>query len=82
MLFFLLPVDKETSKSNRHLCACDITNRYGRVALKLLEGGADAEQEDREDLTALHWAARMGQERLLLLLLDHDADIEVIRDAG
>lgn len=35
------------------------------------------EQEDREDLTALHWAARLGQERVVLVLLDHKADVEV-----
>lgn len=47
------------------------------VATSLLQGGADMEQEDREDLTALHWAARLGQERVVLVLLDHGADVEV-----
>lgn len=39
------------------------------------------EQEDREDLTALHWAARLGQERVVLVLLDHGADVEVRKDS-
>lgn len=43
----------------------------------LLERGADSEQEDREDLTALHWAARMGKERALVVLLEHGSDVEV-----
>lgn len=47
------------------------------VLVSLLEGGADTEQEDREDLTALHWAARLGQERVLVVLLEHYAFIEV-----
>ena len=51
--------------------------RHAEVAILLLEAGADSEQEDREDLTALHWAARMGKERTLAVLLDHRADVEV-----
>lgn len=47
------------------------------VLVSLLEGGADTEQEDREDLTALHWAARLGQETVLVVLLEHHAFIEV-----
>lgn len=47
------------------------------MATSLLQGGADMEQEDREDLTALHWAARLGQERVVLVLLEHAADVEV-----
>lgn len=47
------------------------------VANALLKGGADAEKEDREDLTALHWAARMGQEKVVVTLLEHHADVEV-----
>lgn len=54
----------------------DVT-RHAGVATSLLQGGADMEQEDREDLTALHWAARLGQERVVLVLLDHGADVEV-----
>lgn len=47
------------------------------MVTSLLEGSADMEQEDREDLTALHWAARLGQERVVLVLLEHGADVEV-----
>lgn len=47
------------------------------MAVSLLEGGADSEQEDREDLTALHWAVRLGKERVVVVLLDHHADVEV-----
>lgn len=47
------------------------------MVTSLLQGGADMEQEDREDLTALHWASRLGQEGVVLVLLDHAADVEV-----
>lgn len=60
---------------------CVLFVYYGRhygVAVLLLERGANSEEEDREDLTALHWAARMGKHRVALALLDHKADVEVI----
>lgn len=59
------------------VCSCRASRRLVGVAVALLEGGADSEQEDREDLTALHWAARMGKDRMTRALLDHHADVEV-----
>lgn len=52
-------------------------DRHAEVAVSLLEQGADIEGEDKEDLTALHWAARLGRERIVRVLLDHGADVEV-----
>ena len=42
---------------------------------QLLKKGAQIEAEDMDGLTALHLAAGLGNEVLLQLFLDHNADI-------
>lgn len=62
-----------------HSSIATMGGRHVGVAKSLLGGGADGEVEDREELTAMHWAARMGQDAVLRVLLEHDLDIEVGR---
>lgn len=41
----------------------------------LLDCGAQADAEDDDGRTALHWAARSGDGTVVQMLLDHGADI-------
>eukprot|EP01087_Luapelamoeba_hula_P005283 TRINITY_DN1535_c0_g1_i1.p1 TRINITY_DN1535_c0_g1~~TRINITY_DN1535_c0_g1_i1.p1 ORF type:complete len:386 (-),score=95.92 TRINITY_DN1535_c0_g1_i1:107-1264(-) len=46
-----------------------------RMVELLVNAGADVNLEDKEGMTALHWAATRGYEALVVFLLDHKADV-------
>lgn len=48
----------------------------------LLEKGANANAKDKNNNTALHYAAGYGQADMVKLLLDHKADVSIKNDDG
>eukprot|EP00274_Cyanoptyche_gloeocystis_P003547 CAMPEP_0196652872 /NCGR_PEP_ID=MMETSP1086-20130531/2334_1 /TAXON_ID=77921 /ORGANISM="Cyanoptyche gloeocystis , Strain SAG4.97" /LENGTH=153 /DNA_ID=CAMNT_0041983687 /DNA_START=17 /DNA_END=478 /DNA_ORIENTATION=- len=57
------------------------SGHIGRVQT-LLQGGTDPNSTDEYGYTALHYAARLGDVRLVELLLQHGAQVDPVTKAG
>lgn len=55
---------------------------YTAVAESLLQGGADPNIRDSHGYTALHWAARHRQLRMVQRLIAHGADVNARTKSG
>lgn len=71
---------KSIKVSNTNQEAVQAANRT--LITLLLDSGAKIDARDRSGLTALHCAAKYGDENTVKLLLDRGAEIEAKNDAG
>ena len=64
-------VNQGTKTKKTALMMASEKGHYGTV-LKLLNQGADADLEDNQGMSALHYAAQAGKDRVIQALLEHD----------
>jgi len=65
-----------------HWCAVWGQEVHTEVASVLIAQKANVNARDKRGQTPLHWAARYGRKELMNLLTTHNADVEVVDDAG